>query len=131
MIFLKKSMEMWYFLQMFWKDGLSKKIALNMIFLVIWYFFFRRKMKDDLFQKMHGEIWYFRHICKNVTNMILPFYKKNQRWSSPKKIHLKVIDMLDHILERVPAMLCTFMETFKCIFIYCFPVKKNIRKLNI
>ena len=29
MIFLKKYMEIWYFLQMFWKDGLSKKIAVE------------------------------------------------------------------------------------------------------
>ena len=27
--FSKKYMEIWYFLQMFWKDGLSKKIALE------------------------------------------------------------------------------------------------------
>ena len=53
----------------------------------IWYFFFRLKMKDDLSQKMHGnmifsvyvlQIWYY------------PSAKKKQRWSSPKKVHLKV-----------------------------------------
>ena len=56
--------------------------------------------------------------------MILLFCQKNQRWSSPEKIRLEVIDILDRILERVPTILCTFMETFKCVFIYCFPVKK-------
>ena len=33
------------------------------------------------------------------------------------------------ILERVPMILCTFMETFIGVFIYCFPMKKT-RKLN-
>ena len=32
-------------------------------------------------------------------------------WSSPEKIHLKLTDILDHILEKVPTILCTFMET--------------------
>ena len=91
-------MEIWYFLQMFWKDSLSKKIALEYdLSCIIWkdgifcnrkyIFSLDGKMKDDLFQ----EIWYFLYICINVTNMILPFCKKNQRWSSPEKIHLKVI----------------------------------------
>ena len=60
MIFLKKYLEMWCFLQMFWKDGLSKKLTPEhnlfcniwkdgiYFFLKIWYFFFRWKMKDDL-----------------------------------------------------------------------------------
>ena len=38
---------------------------------------------------------YLEHPYINVTNMILPFCQKNQRQSSPKKIHLKVIDILD------------------------------------
>ena len=51
--------------------------------------------------------------------------QKNQRWSSPEKMHLKLTDILDRILEIVPTTLCTFMETFIGVFIYCFPVKKN------
>ena len=42
-----------------------------------------------IFLKNYTEIRYFLYICTNVTNMILPFWKKNQRWSSPEKIHLK------------------------------------------
>ena len=45
--------------------------------------------------------------------MVLPFCKKNQRRSFPEKIHLKMIDILDRILERVPTILFTFMETFR------------------
>ena len=51
-------------------------------------------------------------------NMIFPVYmykcykyditllQKNERWSSPKKIHLKVIDILDCFLEGIPTILC-------------------------
>ena len=78
-----------------------------------------------IFPKKYVEIWYFLYVCINVTNMILPFWKKNWRWSSPEKVHLKVIDILDRILERVPTILCTFMDTFIDVFIYCFPLKKT------
>ena len=48
-----------------WKDG---------VFLQkIWFFFFGWKLKDNLFQEIHGNM-YFVYICINVTNMILPFY---------------------------------------------------------
>ena len=135
-------MEIWYFFQMPQKDGLSKtnrtEIWSFLCYLERWHFFSPRKYDifsldrkwKMIFLKKYMEIWYFLYICINVTNMILPFCKKNQRWSSPEKIHLKVIDILDRILERVPTILCTFMETFIGVFIYCFPVKK-IRKLNI
>ena len=87
--FPKNYMEIWCFLQTFWKDGLSKKIALEYdLFRNIWKdgisffpkinFFFTRKMKDDLSQKKKKvmEIWSFLYICINVTNMILPFCQK-------------------------------------------------------
>ena len=51
--------------------------------------------------------------------------KKNQRWPSPEKIHLKVIYILDRILEKAQRILCNFIETFLGVFIYCFPVKKT------
>ena len=125
-----------FFFQIFWKDGLSKKISRwNMIFFVLYgkmpffsgkYDIFSLNWKwKIIFLKKYMKFWYFLYICINVTNMILPFCKKNQRWSSPEKMHLKVIDILDRILERVPTILCTFMETFIGVFIYCFPVKKT------
>ena len=64
----KKNLEIWYFLQMFWKDSLSKKLAPEHdLFCNIWkdgiffsqkiYFSFRRKMKeDDLYQKTSGNM---------------------------------------------------------------------------
>ena len=43
MIFLKKHLETWYFLQTFWKDGLSKKFCAGtwsfLYYLERWYFF--------------------------------------------------------------------------------------------
>ena len=77
-----------------------------------------------LFLRKYMEIWYFLYTGVNVTNMILPFCKKKQRWSSPEKIHLKVIDILDRILERVSMILCTFMETFIGVFI-CLEIFYN------
>ena len=151
---------------MFWKDGLSKKIALEydlscLIIAQKMKFFLkdffskcdqiRRKHLSHLLKKplminfifcaVYLEKWYFsrkydifsldwnerRSFSRNIwkyTNMILLFYQKNQRWSSPEKIRLEVIDILDRILEWVPTIICTFMETFKGVFIYCFPVKK-------
>ena len=119
--------------------GFPKISHWNMIFLVVlsgkmtfllpenMILFFRWKMKDDLYQEIHGNM-IFLYICINVTNMILPFCKKSQRWSSPEKIHLNVIDIGYCILERVLKILCTFMETFIGIFIYWFPIQKKKNK---
>ena len=112
MMFLKKYMEIGYFLQIPQKDSLSKqKIALEyglsctiwkdgIFFRKIWYFFFGRKMKDNFSKEIH-RIGYFLCICINVTNKILLFCKKHQRWFFPEKIHLKVIEIFYRILERV------------------------------
>ena len=141
MIFLKKYMKLWYFFQMPQWDCLSEKnrpgIGSFLYYLERWYIFSEKYDVFSLdgkwkmiFLKKYREIWYFLYISINVTNIILPLCKKNQRWSSPEKVHLKLIDILDRILERVPAVLYTFMETFIDIFIYCFLAKK-MSKLNI
>ena len=64
------------FLQMFWKDGFSKIISLEICFffvisgkMVILFqrkhdIFFRRKMKDALSQKIHGNMTIFVYMCK-------------------------------------------------------------------
>ena len=86
------------------KDGLSKNISLEYdLSCIKWDFFFTRKYDiisldgkwKMIFLKKYMEIWYFLYTCINVTNMILLFCQKNQRRSSPEKIHLKVIDILD------------------------------------
>ena len=69
----RKFMEIWCFLQMFLKYGLSRKIALECIFFAMsekmvfpenMRFFFRRKMKDDLSQKTHGNMIFSVYMCK-------------------------------------------------------------------
>ena len=69
------------------------------------------------------------YISINITKVIQPFCKKDQRKFSPEKIHLKVIDILDRIAKRVPTINCTFMKTFIDVFIYCNPMKKKQRNL--
>ena len=81
-----------------------KKLHCNMIFLVLSGKMAFFPWKHDIFPvdekwKMvflnkYMEIWYFLYIRIDITNMILrPSVKKNQRWSSPAKIHLKVINI--------------------------------------
>ena len=84
----------------------SKKMHSAMIYLVLiaWQDVFFT-WKHDIFSldekwnmiflKKYMEIWYFLYIRVDVTNMILrPSAKRNQGWSSPTKIHLKVTDIL-------------------------------------
>ena len=64
MIFLKKYTEIWYFLQTFWKDGLSKKGRVGTwsflyylerwyFFLKMWYFFPWQKARGGLSHEIH------------------------------------------------------------------------------
>ena len=152
----KKAIEIWYILQIFWKDGLSKKIALEYDLSYIirkdgisfsrkyYIFFYRRKMKDDLSQKIHGNMMSL-YVGKGGISFSykndITLLSKKQRWSFSKKIHVKmsfpallkkmtfiiekkILAFWIDILERVPMILCTFMETFLSVFIYCFPIKK-------
>ena len=57
-----------------WKDSIFSPE--NMIFL-LW--------KENARWSFSRNTWKY-DICINVTNMISPFGKKNQRWSSPEKI---------------------------------------------
>ena len=87
---------------MFWKDGLSKKFAPEhdlfcniwkdgiSFFQKIWYFFFRRKMKeDDLYQKSRGNMVFSVYMRRRYRCDIALLAKK-QRCSCPEKIHLRV-----------------------------------------
>ena len=76
----------------------SKKLCWNMIFLVLsgkmvfsspktWYFFFGRKMKDDLSQGIHGNMIFSVHTYRRYKHGAVPLCKKkiNKRWSYPQK----------------------------------------------
>ena len=143
---------------MSWKDGLSIKNALKYyLFCNIWkdgitffpkiYFLYSRKMKDDLYQKIHGNKIFSVHLFKCYKYDTTPLPNK-QRQSCLQIMHLRhfAITRKDDIhpkgygisveipywltyqidvLERVPMTLCTFMETFRDVFTNCFPVKKT------
>ena len=96
------------FFKFFFKDNLFKKCR-GMITLghdlpcIIWKhgIFFPENMIffpwawEISFLKKYMEIWYFLCTRTGVTNLMSrPSAKKNQRWSYPAKINLKVIDVL-------------------------------------
>ena len=76
-IFLKKYMERWYLI-------LIRKYDI----VLVW------KIKDDLSQEIYGNMIFsvYMYKCYKYDITLLP---KKQRLSSPKKMHLKVIDVLD------------------------------------
>ena len=103
MIFLKKNKKthgMWYILQMFWKDDLSKKIAPEYdLFSIIRNdgIFFSRKYDifstnwkwKMIFLKKYMEIWCFLYIGKGGISFSYKYeitlLSKKQRWSFPEK----------------------------------------------
>ena len=69
------------------------------------------------------------------TNMKLPFCQKSKDDLFPKntpKDDISGITEKDDIHPRKDHfdILCTFIETFLSVFIYCFPMKKK-RKFNL
>ena len=98
-----------------------KKIALDIdLSCIIWKdgAFFTQKYLFSLdgkwkviFLKKCMEIWYFLHMCINVTNMLLPFCQKNQKRSSPEKMYLKVTETLDwHSRNSSNDSLCFYED---------------------
>ena len=87
MVFSKRATPGHYLSSIIWKDGFfSRKHD----------FFSLDRKWEMTFLKKYMEIWYFLCTRTGVTNVVShPSAKKNQRWSYPAKIHLKVIDVLD------------------------------------
>ena len=91
----KKYLEILYFLYIFWKDDLSKKIAPEhdlfcniwkdgiSFFQKIWFFFFRRKMKEDgLYQKTRGNMIFSVYMHRGCRREV-PFWQ--QKPNIPRK----------------------------------------------
>ena len=113
------------------KDGIS--------FFPKIYFFYGRKMKDTLSQKIHGNMMFSVCSVKMVflfpTNMKLPFCQKSKDDLFPKNTPKDGISGITEkdgthprkdnigILERVPMILCAFMETFSSVFNLLFNEK--------
>ena len=69
------------------------------------------------------------------TNMKLPICQKSKDDVFPKNTPKDDIYGITekngiHPRKDDTGILCTFMETFLSVFIYCFPIKKT-RKLNL
>ena len=71
-----------------WRDGI--------FFPKTRYFFLGQEASDDLPQEIHGYMMFsvYKYGCYKP-GVTPSCQKKNQRWSYPAKIHLKVIDFLD------------------------------------
>ena len=86
------------------------------------------------FLKKYMEIWYFLCTRTGVTNVVWrpsAKKKKNQRWSYPAKMHLKVIDVLDwHPRKSSSNSLYFHGDLYRRFHVLLSSEKKN-RKLNI
>ena len=97
MIFLKKYTEIWYFLQAFWKYGLSKRcrgstwfffvLSGKMVFFFpkTWFFYPGQKAKDGPSQEIHGNMMH-RPAKKNTGNLI----HRVEVWPLLKFIRLEI-----------------------------------------
>ena len=126
MIFLKKYTEIWYFLQAFWKYGLSKRCRAGtwsfLYYLERWYFFPENMI---FFPWAESERWPFSgntwkydisvYTHGRYKRGTTPLCQKNQRWSYPAKIHLKVIDVLDWHPRKSSSNFLYFHGDLSCI----------------
>ena len=129
MMLLKKCMEIWYFLQMFWKDGLPKNHTGIWSFIVssgkmIFLFpestilFLRRKMKDNLSHKKKCvEIWYFLQmpqkdgLSKKNRAGIWSFLHYLERWFFSGKIWYFFFGkkMKDDLSQEIHDIFCIYV----------------------
>ena len=136
----KKKAKIWFFLQTCWKDGLFKKDRsvtwFFLYYLERWYFFPENMIIfplggkwEIIFLKKYMEIWSFLSTRAAVTNLVLrPSVKKNQRWSYPAKIHLKVIDVLDWHSRKSSSNSQYFHGDLYRRFHYCSAARKKKAK---
>ena len=99
-IFLRKYMDICYFLQIFWNNIFSKKITLEFdlscvirqddlnFFPKVWSYCLDGKWKIIFLKEMHGNIIFYVYLVKMVSlvsaNVILPFCQKSKDDPLPK-----------------------------------------------
>ena len=105
MIFQKKHMKIWYFLQVFWKDDLFKKTTLEHdLSCIIWkdgicfpgntiVFLWTKSESWSSSRNTRGRVFSV-YTCRRYKRSVRPLRQKNQRWPPSTKIRLKVIDTL-------------------------------------
>ena len=88
-------------------------------------FSFDRKWKMIFFKK-YMEIWYFLYIRINVTNTILPFCKKKQKWSSPEKSTVKADwHSISHSRKSSNDSLYFYGDLHRRFHVFAFQWKNN------
>ena len=111
MIFIKNTWKYDFFC-IFGKNGisLSYKYDINLL----------SKRKDDFLPKKFTSKWHFWYHWKRWYSSYIVGISSDRKIKDDKKIF---------VYRKVPMILCTFMETFICVFIFCFLMKK--KTLNI
>ena len=120
---------------MIYSSNVPKKLHWNMIFLISWgemaflfpenmIFFCTNAKWKMTYLKKYMEVFFFSLQIWNY-----PSVKKEKMIFSPKntpKDGISGISEKDDIHRRKNdiGILCTFMETFLSVFIYCFPMEK-------
>ena len=135
----KKYTEIWYFLQMLQKDGLFRKDCAGtwnfLYYLERWYFFppktwysfLGRKARSNILHEIRGDKMFrvYTYGCYKRGATLL-CQKKNQRWSYPAKIHLKVIEFLDwHPRKSASNSLCFHGDLYRRFHILLSSEKKQ------
>ena len=121
----KNYLEIWCFLQMFWKDGLSNSCLITIVFVISGNMVFLFSGKFDIFSldgkwnkmifiKKYMEIWYFLYIYINVKNLALSFCQKKM-CPRPEKMRLKVtfpasLKKIIFILKNVVFLLKYYID---------------------
>ena len=133
MIFSSNFLKRWSFQKGPRRDMIIVLLSGEMVFLSQKHDILSLGRKWEMtFLKKYMEIWYFLRTRIGVTNVASrPPAKKNQGWSYPTKIHLKVIDVLDwHPRKSSSNSLYFHGDLYRRFHVLLSSEKKN-RKLNI
>ena len=95
-----------------------------------WYFFLGQEVRDDLSQEIHGNMIFSAYTYRFTNVVSHPSTKKSQRWPSPAKIHLNVIDVLDWHPRKTSRNSLYFQRDLYRRFHVLLSGEKN-RKLNM
>ena len=90
-----------------------------------WYFFPGQKARGGPSQEIHGNIT-FLYTRTGVANVApRPSVKKIKDGLIPQKYTKGWLTIWINILERAPAILCTFTETFTGVFMHCSQARRK------
>ena len=120
MIFSSNVLKRWSFQKGPRRDMIFLVLPGKMVFFTRKHDIFSLGRKWEMtFLKKNMEIWCFLCTRTGVTNVVpRPPAKKNQRWSYPAKIHLKMIDVLDsHPRKSLSNSLYFHGDLYRCFHV--------------